>query len=35
MRLMHGEAWVESSSTGGARFVITLPVLDDDEAGTW
>ncbi|MGO8863503.1 MAG: ATP-binding protein [Acidimicrobiales bacterium] len=35
MRLMHGRAWVESSPSGGARFVITLPVLDDDEAPEW
>ena len=35
MRLMHGRAWVESSPSGGARFVITLPVLDDDEVSEW
>jgi two-component system, OmpR family, sensor histidine kinase MtrB len=35
MRLMHGEAWAESSSTGGARFVIALPVLDENAASTW
>ncbi len=34
MRLMHGRAWVESSPSGGARFVITLPVLDDDDEVT-
>ena len=34
MRLMHGQAWVESSPSGGARFVISLPVLEDDE-GPW
>jgi signal transduction histidine kinase len=31
---MHGRAWAESSSSGGARFVVTLPVLDD-EGATW
>jgi signal transduction histidine kinase len=35
MRLMHGEAWAESSSTGGARFVIALPVLDENDSSTW
>jgi two-component system sensor histidine kinase MtrB len=35
MRLMHGEAWAESSTTGGARFVIALPVLDENEPSTW
>jgi two-component system sensor histidine kinase MtrB len=35
MRLMHGEAWAESSSTGGARFVIALRVLDENEPSTW
>jgi signal transduction histidine kinase len=35
MRLMHGEAWVESSATGGARFVIALPVLDENDSSTW
>ena len=35
MRLMHGEAWAESSSTGGARFVIALPVLDENATSTW
>jgi signal transduction histidine kinase len=34
VRLMHGRAWAESSSSGGARFVVTLPVLDD-EGATW
>jgi signal transduction histidine kinase len=27
VRLMHGRAWVESSPSGGARFVVALPVL--------
>jgi signal transduction histidine kinase len=35
MRLMHGQVWVESSPSGGARFVITLPVLDEDSESTW
>jgi two-component system, OmpR family, sensor histidine kinase MtrB len=35
VRLMHGETWVESSPTGGARFVISLPVLEDDEGLEW
>jgi len=35
MRLMHGEAWVESSATGGARFVIALPVLEENDSSTW
>jgi two-component system, OmpR family, sensor histidine kinase MtrB len=34
MRVMHGDVRVESSDTGGARFVLTLPVLaDGDEHG--
>jgi two-component system sensor histidine kinase MtrB len=34
MRVMHGNVRVESSESGGARFVLTLPVLDHgDEAG--
>ena len=28
MRVMHGSVRVESSASGGARFVLTLPVLD-------
>jgi two-component system sensor histidine kinase MtrB len=28
MRVMHGNVRVESSESGGARFVLTLPVLD-------
>jgi two-component system, OmpR family, sensor histidine kinase MtrB len=35
VRLMNGEAWVESSPSGGARFVISLPVLEDDEGPVW
>ena len=35
MRLMHGEAWAESSATGGARFVIALPVLDENDSSAW
>jgi signal transduction histidine kinase len=35
VRLMNGETWVESSPTGGARFVISLPVLQDGEELTW
>ncbi len=35
MRLMHGQVWVESSPSGGARFVITLPVLDDETEIPW
>jgi two-component system sensor histidine kinase MtrB len=35
MRLMHGTAWAESSPTGGARFVIALPVLDENDTSTW
>jgi signal transduction histidine kinase len=35
MRLMHGQVWVESAPSGGARFVITLPVLDEDSESTW
>ena len=33
---MHGDVRVESSSSGGARFVLVLPVLadgDGDEEG--
>jgi two-component system, OmpR family, sensor histidine kinase MtrB len=35
VRLMNGEAWVESSPSGGARFVIRLPVLEGDEGPGW
>ncbi len=35
VRLMNGETWVESSPSGGARFVISLPVLEDDEGPVW
>ena len=31
VRLMHGRTWVESSPSGGARFVIALPVFLDSE----
>ena len=31
MHVMHGEVRVESSPAGGARFVLTLPVLPDDD----
>jgi signal transduction histidine kinase len=34
MHVMHGDVRVESSASGGARFILTLPVLDDgDEDG--
>jgi signal transduction histidine kinase len=38
VRLMEGRAWVESSPSGGARFVVALPVLpvlagDEEEEG--
>jgi signal transduction histidine kinase len=33
MRVMRGKARVESSPEGGARIVLSLPVLDDDDAG--
>jgi two-component system, OmpR family, sensor histidine kinase MtrB len=32
MRVMHGDVRVESSPPGGARFVLSLPVLDGDES---
>ena len=32
MRVMHGEVRVESSPAGGARFVLTLPVLPDGDS---
>jgi signal transduction histidine kinase len=35
MRLMDGETWVESSPSGGARFVISLPVIEGDEGPVW
>jgi signal transduction histidine kinase len=35
VRLMNGKTWVESSPSGGARFVISLPVLEADEGPTW
>ena len=35
MRLMHGQVWAESSPSGGARFVLTLPVLDEEAESTW
>jgi signal transduction histidine kinase len=31
VRLMRGETWVEAAPSGGARFVVTLPVLEGDE----
>ena len=31
VRLMHGDVRVESSPTGGARFVVALPVATDEE----
>ena len=33
MRVMHGSARVESSPDGGARIVLALPVLDDEDGG--
>jgi signal transduction histidine kinase len=33
VRLMNGRAWVESSPSGGARFVVALPVLPGDPEG--
>jgi signal transduction histidine kinase len=36
VRVMRGQVRVESSPSGGARFVVTLPLFDDeDEASTW
>jgi two-component system sensor histidine kinase MtrB len=35
MRLMHGQVWVESSPTDGARVVITLPILDEEDDLPW
>jgi two-component system sensor histidine kinase MtrB len=36
VRIMRGEVRVESSPSGGARFVVTLPLFDDeDDASTW
>ncbi len=39
VRLMHGRAWVESSPSGGARFVVALPILstpgDGSEEDGW
>jgi hypothetical protein len=31
MRVMRGEVRVEGSPDGGARFVLSLPVLSDDD----
>jgi len=28
VRIMHGRTWVEPSSSGGARFVVALPIYD-------
>jgi signal transduction histidine kinase len=35
MRLMLGQVWVESSPTDGARVVITLPILDEEDDLPW
>jgi two-component system sensor histidine kinase MtrB len=37
VRLMDGRAWAESSPSGGARFVVALPVLttQGDDAEGW
>jgi signal transduction histidine kinase len=35
MRLMHGEAWADATPAGGARFVVALPILKDDQEPTW
>ncbi len=38
VRLMQGRVWVEASPTGGARFIVALPVLPthpDDEGDDW
>jgi two-component system sensor histidine kinase MtrB len=35
VRLMHGEAWVESSAAGGARFVVALPVFEEEDESPW
>jgi two-component system, OmpR family, sensor histidine kinase MtrB len=35
VRLMHGSVRVEDSPSGGARFVITLPVATTDGASEW
>ncbi len=32
MRLMHGAVRVETSPQGGGRFILTLPILDEDTA---
>jgi signal transduction histidine kinase len=32
---MHGSVRVEDSPSGGARFVITLPVATTDGASEW
>jgi hypothetical protein len=31
MHVMHGDVRVESSPDGGARFVLSLPVLSNDD----
>jgi two-component system, OmpR family, sensor histidine kinase MtrB len=35
MRVMHGRAWVESSPSGGACFVVSLPVLSGESGDDW
>jgi signal transduction histidine kinase len=35
LRVMRGEARVESAASGGARFVITLPVFDESDQSDW
>jgi signal transduction histidine kinase len=35
VRLMNGKVVLESSPSGGARFVVTLPVTPSDGDGEW